>query len=61
MKQDPPIGTARSEYDGAGRNMPAQEREAALQRDQARRTQEPEPPFGGAYSGSETSRHWPTP
>lgn len=51
-----PIGTERSEYDGMGDRMPPEERQAAALRDQARRTSEPEPPYGTSYSGSETSK-----
>jgi len=55
-KDAQPIGTQRSEYDGWGKGMPAEERQAAELRLAARRAGDDEPPFGGSYSGSETSK-----
>lgn len=51
-----PVGTTQSDFDGLGPVSPPNERDAAALRARARATGEAEPPWGGAYTGSETSK-----
>jgi len=51
-----PVGTTQSEFDGLGPVSPPNERDAAALRARARATGDSEPPWGGAYTGSETSK-----